>query len=79
MERGPYSGVQNQQLIFTYCLANAGIPGLSYASNKHHTCQENMKAQVNQHMPAFNTDPDHTVKRNKLDNIKHSYITVFRN
>lgn len=34
-------------LSFTYRLANTGIPGLSYASNEHHTCQENMKAQIN--------------------------------
>lgn len=45
----------------TVCLANAGIPGLSYASNEHHTRQENVKTQVNQHMPAFHADPDHTV------------------
>lgn len=49
--------------VFTYCLANAGIPGLSYASNEHHTRQENVKTQVNQHMPAFHTDPDQTVKK----------------
>lgn len=28
-------------------------------------------------MPAFYTDPDHTVKRNGLENIKHSHIIVF--
>lgn len=70
--------------VFTYCLANAGIPGLSYASNEHHTRQENVKTQVNQHMPAFHADPDHTGKKKKLklDNIKTqstAALSSFRN
>lgn len=30
----------------TYRLADAGMFGLGYASNKHYACQENMKAEV---------------------------------
>lgn len=69
--------------MFTYCLANAGIPGLSYASNEHHTRQENVKTQVNQHMPAFHADPDHTGKKKKIEvrqhkNTEHSCIIVLQ-
>lgn len=46
----------------TYCLADAGISGLSYSSHKDYTGQEDMKAQVHEHVPALEADPDQTVK-----------------
>ena len=52
-----------QFFSLTYCLADAGVSSLGYSSHKDHTGQENMKAQVHKHVPAFETDSYQTVER----------------
>lgn len=41
----------------TYRLANTRVVRLVDAAHKHSTGEENMQAQVNQHVPTLFTDP----------------------
>lgn len=49
----------------TYCLADAGVPGLGYPSHEGHAGQGDVAAQAHEHVPALEADSDRAESKGK--------------